>query len=97
MADVAVDGEVGWVVVDLANVVELEVRPEALAVFVEDFVGYIVGVAFADGGFERVELVGVVAKEGAEFVVFLVGVAQVLVVVAQRVLDNVVAERIVAS
>ena len=96
MADIAVDGEIGRVIVDFANVVELEVRPEALAVFVEDLIGDIVGVALADGGFERVELVGVIAEEGAELVVLLVGLAQVLVVVAQRVFDDVVAEGIVA-
>ena len=55
MADIAVDGEIGRVIVDFANVVELEVRPEALAVFVEDLIGdevlaggSIRGVPFAD-------------------------------------------------
>ena len=52
MADVAIDGEVGWVFVDLADFVELEIRPEALPVFVEDLIGDVVGIAVADGGIE---------------------------------------------
>ena len=92
VADVAVDGEVGRVFVDLADFVELEVRPEALAVLVEDLVGDIVGIAVTDGGIERVERVGVIAEEGAELVVVLVGVAQVFIVAAQGVLNDVVAE-----
>ena len=92
VADVAVNGEIGGVLVDLTEIVELETRPESLAVFVEDLVGNIVWVAVADGRFEAVERVGVVAEKRPEFIVGHVGIAQVFVVAAQGVLDDIVAE-----
>jgi hypothetical protein len=71
VTDVSVDSEIGRIAIDIADGVQLELRPETLPFFVDHIVDYQIRISFQICRPQTVECVRLVAKEDAEFVLAL--------------------------